>query len=168
MIEATKIAAKYNIRVPGDWMLVFRAIVTMEGMGRLLDPEFDMIAMGQTLIMDVVKIQTSPARLKADAYKIAKDLVGLLEFLPRNLRWAMKKLARNDYAIEIKSPDTARLAVFMDRGTRRIARSINATGLLIAGALMVQADKGYHWDDFSVSGLTLIALGIFFILRPGK
>ena len=63
LIEATKIAAKYNIRVPGDWMLVFRAIVTMEGMGRLLDPNFDMMKMGEKLIGDLIKIQTSPERL---------------------------------------------------------------------------------------------------------
>ncbi|MCM0604768.1 MAG: hypothetical protein KA715_01620 [Xanthomonadaceae bacterium] len=35
LIEATRIATKYNISIPGDWMLVFKAIVTMEGMGRI-------------------------------------------------------------------------------------------------------------------------------------
>ena len=168
LIEATKVAAKYNIRVPGDWMLVFRAIVTMEGMGRLLDPNFDMIAMGETLIQDLIKIQTSPKRLKHEAFTMSKDFIALLEMLPRNIRWALKKLAQNDYAFEIKSPETAKLASFVDRGSRRISRSITATGLLIAGAIVVQAGKGDYWGDYPIAGVVLIGLGLFFVIKPGK
>ncbi len=167
LIEATKIAAKYNIRVPGDWMLVFRAILTMEGMGRLLDPRFDMIAMGESLILDLVKIQMSPARLKGDAFKIAKELSALLETLPRNLRWALRKLARNDYAIELKSPEVARLAQVTDRGARRIARSISSFGFLLVGAILIHADKGPHWDEFPIAGLVFLAIGLALTLRSG-
>jgi ubiquinone biosynthesis protein len=165
LIEATKIAAKYHIRVPGDWMLVFRAILTMEGMGRLLDPKFDMIAMGEELIVDLVKIQMSPARLKGEAFKISKDLISLLEVLPRNLRWAIRKFAKNDYAIEFKSQEIARVAVVIDRGSKRISRALAGFGLLISGAILVMADKGYHWDDFSVPGLVLLVFGAYFIVR---
>ncbi|MBU6154721.1 MAG: hypothetical protein KGP28_10505 [Bdellovibrionales bacterium] len=165
LIEATKIAAKYDIRVPGDWMLVFRAILTMEGMGRLLDPKFDMIAMGEELIVDLVKIQMSPARLKGEAFKISKDLISLLEMLPRNLRWAIRKFAKNDYAIEFKSQEIARVALVIDRGSRRISRALSGFGLLISGAILVMADKGYHWDDFSVPGLVLLAFGSYFTFR---
>ena len=168
LIEATKVAAKYNIRVPGDWMLVFRAIVTMEGMGRLLDPDFDMIATGENLIFDLVKIQTSPTRLAKEAYKMGRDFLDLLEVLPRNLRWGLKKLAQNDYAFEVKSPDTAKLALQVDRGSRRIARSLSGMGLLITGAMLIQSDKGYHWNDYSAPGVVLITLGLFYVLRPGK
>jgi hypothetical protein len=88
--------------------------------------------------------------------------------LPRNLRWALRKFARNDYALEIKAPDVARVSLQIDRGSRRISRSLSAFGLLIAGALLVQSDKGYHWDDYSVPGLVLLIWGLYFILRPGK
>lgn len=168
LIEATKIAAKYNIRVPGDWMLVFRAIVTMEGMGRLLDPNFDMIAMGETLVRDIVKIQTSPTRLTEDAYKISKDMLSLLETLPRTMRWALRKLARNDYALEIKSPEMAKLVTQVDRGSRRISRALAGSGLLIAGAIIIQSGKGHQWADFSTLGLALVGLGLFIAIRPGK
>jgi ubiquinone biosynthesis protein len=168
LIEATKIAAKYNIRVPGDWMLVFRAIVTMEGMGRLLDPQFDMIAMGESLVKDIVKIQISPERLKDDAIKISKDVLSLLEVLPRTMRWALRKLARNDYALELKSPELARLVVQVDRGSRRISRSLAGTGLLIAGAIVLQADRGHHWGDYPALGVVLLGVGLFMVLKPGR
>ncbi len=165
LIEATKIAAKYNIRVPGDWMLVFRAILTMEGMGRLLDPKFDLIAMGETLIVDLVKIQLAPARLKGEAWKISKELISLLEVLPRNLRWAIRRFAKNDYALEIRSPEVLKLSQQVDRGSRRMARALSGTGLLITGAMLFQSEKAYQWEDYPVMGLAFLAAGLFFILR---
>jgi len=168
LIEATKVAAKYNIRIPGDWMLVFRAIFTMEGLGRMLDPNFDMLAEGESLVKDLVRIQLSPDRLKEDAYKISKEMVALLEILPRTLRWALRKLARNDYALELKSPELARLGVHVDRSSRRISRAISGSGLLIAGALVLQSDRGQHWGEYPALSLVLIVLGLFILLRPAR
>jgi ubiquinone biosynthesis protein len=165
LIEATKVAAKYNIRVPGDWMLVFRAILTMEGMGRLLDPKFDLIAMGESLIVDLVKIQLSPTRLKGEAWKISKDLISLLEVLPRNLRWAIRRFAKNDYALEIRSPEVLKLSQQVDRGSRRLARAQSGSGLLITGAMLFQSEKAYQWEDYPVMGLAFLAVGVFFIFR---
>lgn len=160
LIEATKIAAKYRIRVPGDWMLVFRAIVTMEGLGRLLDPEFDMIALGETMVFDLVKIQTSMSRIKSDAFKISKDLLSLLDVVPRNVRWALQKFAKNDYALEVRSPELAKLARVTDLGHRRQSYSVFAAGALIAGAVLIYADKGHHWWDYSALGLFLVVFGL--------
>jgi ubiquinone biosynthesis protein len=165
LIEATKIAAKYQIRVPGDWMLVFRALLTMEGMGRLLDPNFDMIATGEELISDLVKIQLSPSRLRSEAFKVSREVISLVEILPRNLRWAIRKFAKNDYALELKSPELAKMAVTLDRGSKRIARSISALAFLLTGAILIQADKGPHWDEFPVAGIVFLGVGAFFAIR---
>ncbi len=168
LIEATKVAAKYNIRVPGDWMQVFRAIVTMEGMGRMLDPDFDMMSMGETLIKDLISIQTSPSRLKNEVFKMSKDVIALLDVLPRNIRWGLRKLARNDYAIEFKSPELARINTQIDRGSRRISRALASTGLMIAGAILMHSDKGPQWGDYPAGGVVLVVLGVYFAMRPGK
>lgn len=165
LIEATKIAAKYQIRVPGDWMLVFRALLTMEGMGRLLDPNFDMIATGEELISDLVKIQLSPSRLRSEAFKVSREVISLVEILPRNLRWAIRKFAKNDYALELKSPELAKMAVTLDRGSKRVARSISALAFLLTGAILIQADKGPRWDEFSIVGLVFLGVGAFFAIR---
>jgi ubiquinone biosynthesis protein len=165
LIEATKIAAKYEIRVPGDWMLVFRALLTMEGMGRLLDPNFDMIAAGEELISELVKIQLSPSRLRSEAFKVSREVISLIEILPRNLRWAIRKFAKNDYALELKSPELSRVATTLDRSSKRVARSILALGFLLTGAILIQADKGPHWDEFPVAGIVFLGIGAFFAVR---
>jgi ubiquinone biosynthesis protein len=165
LIEATKVAAKYNIRIPGDWMLVFKAIVTMEGMGRTLDPHFDMIATGESLVQELIQIQYSTDRLKDDGLAVARDFVSLFQSLPRNARWALRKFAKNDYAFEVVSPDVKRLANLIDVNGRRLSRATAATGLLISGAIVIASDRGHHWGDYPALGAILILLGLFLAFK---
>ena len=171
LIEATKVAAKYQIRVPGDWMLVFRAIVTMEGMGRLLDPKFDMISLGETLIKDIVSVQTSTQRLTKELFKVSREVFSLLEVLPRNIRWGLRKLARNDYAIEIRSPDSAKIARQIDLGAKRLSRSLLAMACLLTGAIIIHSGSGHTFNmpfdlgEASTFGTAFLLIGMWFVVR---
>jgi hypothetical protein len=85
--------------------------------------------------------------------------------LPRNLRWGLRKLAKNDYALEVKSPELARVAGTLDRGSKRIARAISSFAFFVTGAILIQADKGPHWDEFATAGLVFLGLGALITLR---
>ncbi len=135
LIEATKIAAKFNIKVPGDWMLVFKAILTIEGMGRTLDPQFDLMAMCHELVKDLVKNQYSTQRLSKEFLWIAKDLGLLLKVLPRQMRWMFRKFNSNDFAFEIRSPDFKEIRGQLDTNGRRLSLSIVIAGLFIASSI---------------------------------
>jgi len=171
LIEATKVAAKYQIRVPGDWMLVFRAIVTTEGMGRLLDPKFDMIALGETLVKDIVSVQTSTQRLTKELFKVSREVFSLLEVLPRTMRWGLRKLAHNDYAIEIRSPDHVKIAKQVDVASKRISRAILAMGCLLTGAVIIHSGSGHTFNmpfnlgEASTFGTVFLVFGSYFAIR---
>lgn len=165
LIDATKVAAKYRIRVPGDWMLVFRALVTMEGMGRQLDPDFDMIAVGQELVKDIIKIQYSLDRVTAESFSLLKETTSLLQVLPRSLKWALRKFAYNDYAFEVVSPDLQKISKSVDQAGRRISRSLSGMGLLISGAIVIESNKGHHWGNYPALGVTLLVLGVWLVFK---
>ena len=158
LIEATKIATKYQIRVPGDWMLVFKALFTVEGLGRALDPDFDMIAFGRQLMTDLVKEQVAPEHFAKDAAWVAKDLMALALVLPRQIRWMFRKWNADGFAFEIRSPQIDELNVRLAKNARRLSFSVLAAGFAIAGALALVAPEQIH----RVKGYPLPAL-IFFL-----
>jgi ubiquinone biosynthesis protein len=153
LIEATRIATKYDIRVPGDWMIVFKAILTLEGMGRALDPDFDLMAMGQDLVKELVKNQYSVQRLTQEALWVSKDLAALLQILPRQIRWLFRKLNANDFAFEFKSPELSDIRYQLDVNGRRMSLSILISSLLIAAALSLQ-----HSSENEIAGLPLLSV----------
>ena len=165
LIEATKIAAKHHIRVPGEWMLVFKAILTMEGMGRMLDPTFDFLSLGHELVKDLVKSQYSWNRVKKDFVWMAKDLSALIQSTPRQIRWMFKKLNRNDFAFEIKSPDLQDLRKEIETSSRRNSQSLIAASLIIAASLALQRDFGSDIAGYPALSVIFLCLGVVFIVR---
>jgi ubiquinone biosynthesis protein len=156
LIEATRIATRYQIRVPGDWMMVFRALFTMEGMGRNLDPEFDMLEIGKELMQDIVQDQFALDKYSKDLIWIGKDLLSLAQVLPRQMRWALKKWNQDGFAFEIKSPELANLTEQLDRNQKRQSTSIVVAGLMISAAIAL----GYP-DQAKIFNFPILSVGAF-------
>jgi ubiquinone biosynthesis protein len=165
LIEATRIATKYNIKVPGDWMIVFKAILTIEGMGRTLDPDFDLLKTGETLVQDLVKNQLSMQRITKDFAWLSKDLTALLQVLPRQLRWMFKKLNSNDFALEIKSPELRELRAQLETGSKRTTYSVLAAGAMIAASLSLQDHDGPTLLGYPAPATALALAALFFLGR---
>jgi ubiquinone biosynthesis protein len=165
LIEATKIATQYQITVPGDWMMVFKAILTIEGMGRTLDPDFDLISAGQELVKDLVKNQYSVQRISKEFLWIAKDAVSLFQVLPRQIRWMFRKFNSNDFAFEIKSPELTEIRRQLDINGRRMSLSVIVSGLFVAGSISLQHSAGRTIGDYPVLAVVFIALGALFLLN---
>ena len=163
LIEATKVATQYNIQIPGDWMMVFKAILTIEGMGRTLDPQFDLLSMGQDLVKDLVKNQYSIERISKDLLWFGKDVAALAQMLPRQLRWMMRKFASNDFALEIRSPELAEIREQLDRNGRRQSLSVLVAGLAIACAIALQHADEHHIGRYPVVAVIFFAFGAFFL-----
>ncbi|MBY0471598.1 AarF/ABC1/UbiB kinase family protein [bacterium] len=165
LIAATKIAAKYNIKVPGDWMLVFKAIVTVEGMGRTLDPNFDLMSVGRDLVKDLIQNQYSWPKISRDLIWVAKDMAELLQMLPRQIRWMFKKFNSNDFAVEIRSPDLQDLRKQVDSTGRRIGNSVLIAGLFVAASLAINQTTDRKIWDLPVLSVIYVTIGFLLLLR---
>jgi len=165
LIEATKIASKYNIRVPAEWMLVFKSILTMEGMGRTLDPDFDLMALGKEMIKDLVKDQYSVQKLTRDLLWIGKDVASLMQVLPRQIRWMFRKFNSNDFAFEIKSQQLDDLTKQLSANARRTSLSIVISGLLIAGSIALQFQSPNLVAGMPIISIAFLLLGLVMIIR---
>ncbi|MDR3607524.1 MAG: AarF/UbiB family protein [Oligoflexia bacterium] len=142
LIDATRIATKYDIKVPGDWMIVFKAILTIEGMGSTLDPDFDLLSVSEELVQTLVKNQYSTQRISKDLMLLAKDTTALLQVLPRQLRWMFRKLSQNDFAFEIRSPDLRDLRLQLETSSKRVTYSLLAAGAIVAASISLQDHEG--------------------------
>lgn len=162
LIESTKIAAKYQIRVPGEWMIVFRALFTVEGLGRSLDPDFDMMVLGKTMMADLVKDQYSADNFVKDSVWVAKDMMALANMLPRQIRWMFRKWNSDGYAFEIKSPQLDALGETLSKNNKKLSLSVLAGGFAIAGAISLQSPDTIHrFHDYPVPSLILFLLAFY-------
>jgi ubiquinone biosynthesis protein len=169
LIDATRIAVRYNIKIPSEWMIVFKAIFTLEGLGRQLDPDFDLLALGQDLVRTSLKDRYSMQRIGKDTAWVVRDLTALLQTMPRQIRWMFRKFNSNDFAFEVKFKDTEILRRQLERGYRGVGLSILSASLFISSAVSLSALPesprvfGY-WPVHSFVLLTLGMLGLLGLL----
>lgn len=161
LIEATKIATKYEIRIPGDWMLVFKAIFTAEGLGRSLDPEFDMMELGKELVRDLVKDQYSLDKISKDIIWMTKDMVSLAQVLPRQIRWFIKKWSQDGFAFEVRLPELEVLSEQLEKNNKKTSQSVLAAGLFIAGAISLNVQNTPMFGSYPAVSVITCLLGLW-------
>ncbi len=165
LLRSTATAVKHNLRVPRELMLLFKAMVTIEAMGRKLDPHFDMMEVGSRLARTVVSDRYSKERLMRDLLVIGRDLQSLLEGAPRLLRRFMKTWSNNGFAFETRNADTAELANAVDRFSRQVALSTLCLGLFTIGTVLLILDKGPWLAGFPVGAIVTMGLAFYLLDR---
>lgn len=132
------ILSNHAIRCPGDLMLLLRALVTLEGVGRQLDPEFNLAKHLAPYLEDVVRRRYDPERLMKKALEKARQFARMAHDLPLHLGAVADKLARDDLRIQLEHRGLDRLINELDRSGNRVVIAMVVSSLVVASALILR------------------------------
>jgi ubiquinone biosynthesis protein len=129
-------AKKYDVEMPMDFVLVGKALMTIEGVGREIDPTFDVFEEAKPLFLDVLKKRYSPERLGAELLRRLERLGGTTYNLPQQVSEVLEDVRLGRLTIRTADSEISDAA---DRLGRRIYSSVLASALLVSGAWLVSA-----------------------------
>ena len=78
-------------------MLLIRALVTLEGVGRDLDPQFNLAAELAPHVERIVRERYNPKRVTSRLLEESHTLLRLAHTMPRNLEQHWRSSARTSY-----------------------------------------------------------------------
>ncbi len=169
------LAYRYRIRLPGAFILLGKAMVTIEGVVANIDPKLNILVVAEPFLYRLLKRRYHPQQLLEKTYRELRDLHDVLLDLPENVQNSLELL--QDGELEFKF-DLLEIDDFMsklDIITNRLSVAIMVSALIVASSLVMLTDKGASFLGFPVIGITgyLIAviLGIWLIisiLRSGR
>lgn len=93
--------ARHRLYLPRDWFVVFRALVTLDGVGKSLDMDFDIFSIVESDIKKIVKEFLSREQVIEEAIWLGRDVLASVRGLPRHLRWFLREFSRKNYALEV-------------------------------------------------------------------
>jgi ubiquinone biosynthesis protein len=157
LMDSTSIAAKHGIIMPSELMLFFKAIVTVEGMGRTIIKDFDLLSYAMEFAQEIVKSKYDPQRIVKDLTTVARDATSLLYTLPRQLKQLMRKLNSNDFAIDINISQVEDLRRSIETSGTLTYLGLVIGSLVIASTMALSINKGPLFYDIPV----LSMLGYF-------
>ncbi len=149
--EITAIMRTHLIVLPADLTLLFKTLITLEGLGLKLDPDFRITDHLDPFLRRVIRQRYHPATLLKRGKHGLHDILSLLGGLPRDAARLLKEARRGRLKIDL---DIKRLDHFghqIDRSSNRLTIGL-LTAALIVGSSIVMTVQG---------GPTLFGLPLF-------
>jgi len=175
LMEFIEIITLYNIRIPIDLMLLAKSLVLIEGMGRALDPAFDMVEHLRPFIVKALRQKFSPLRVSRDINQILFSYLNLARNIPRDLKEIINRINRNKFKIDLEHRGLDKFTAEFDRSINRLSTSMILAAMIIGSSIIMQTDKGPKFMGFpvlafmgyTVAGLVGLWL-VYAIIRSGR
>ena len=127
--------------LPADLALLIKAFISLEGMGRELDADFDMVREMTPMIEKFISGGYLPGAVIERGGETVRDLLALASELPQDLTRQIRAARRGKLSIHVDVAHLERVAVQIDSAANRLAMSI-VVAALIAGSSIVMTVPG--------------------------
>jgi ubiquinone biosynthesis protein len=143
-------AMKYGIEIPPDFMMVGKTLMTLEGIGKELDPDLDIFGEATPFFTELLMKRYSPQRIGNELMRGVEQLSRAGYDMPLQLREVLDDLRLGRLAV--RTPDPA-LALATERLGRRVFSGLFVASSTFAGAYLVRGEEKALGAVFLVLGV---------------
>ncbi len=136
------IMREHSIVLPSDLSLMFKALITLEGLGRQYDPEFHIIDHLGPLVKNALAERYQPGELVRRGRGALGDVFNLVTSVPRDFARLLREARRGKTRVDL---DLKRLDSFgrqLDRTLDRVTVGIMTASLVIGSAIVLTVRDG--------------------------
>jgi ubiquinone biosynthesis protein len=95
ILQSILMAGHYQIQYPGEIILMVKALVTIEGVGHIFDPEIDIPSVSRKHVRGILIHEFNPVNLVRDSALVLPEMVDVLRKSPLILTEGMRVLEAN-------------------------------------------------------------------------
>ncbi len=149
-------AIKNGIRMPVNFILLGKALVTVEGTCITLDPEFNFVEYSQPKIIKLLKQYKRPKMLVKRFASLSRKYGETLVGLPQQAADALERVKAGTIDLRIKETDVKHLGMDLNRSSNRLSYAMIIAALLISAAMLIDVPpKLGSYSLFTILGLFL-------------
>jgi predicted unusual protein kinase regulating ubiquinone biosynthesis (AarF/ABC1/UbiB family) len=167
-----EIAYEQPFRFPAAFTFVLRALSTLEGLGKGLDPDFNFIEIAKPYALNLMENRNGTDNFSAsflgEIGKQAAQMSSSALSLPRKLEDTILKLERGDIRMRVKAQETDRILRRISGIASAMVFAILGTGFLLSATALFIA--GWRWFALAPLIVALILVGNTFrtLVRQDK
>jgi ubiquinone biosynthesis protein len=173
--RVTRLAMKHRLKFPPDLILMNKALLTIESLGRELDPDFNFIEVAKPYTAKLIKQKYSPGRYSNRMRRRVLDVLDLVQNIPRQFRTIVRKIIKDDLHLQLELKGLDKFIRDFDRSTNRISFSLIISAIIIGSSLIIHSGKGRLIFGYPLLGLVGFLLTVFLgmwliwgIIRSGR
>ena len=173
--DLLELVSRHQIFFKPNFYLMMKAITTVEGVGRILDPDLELLKLAQPFMKKVKSDRLRLNRIAEEAGLATSEYIDLLRDLPEELRSILSQLRQGRMKLEFEHRGLSDLRVALDQVSNRISFAIVLASLIIGSSLIILSGIPPKWNDIPIIGLIGFLLAgvmgfwlLLSILRHGR
>ncbi|MGB0453353.1 MAG: ABC1 kinase family protein [Bacteriovoracaceae bacterium] len=160
--KIVKTLNKHRIYLPREWFIVFRALMTLDGVGKSLKFDLDLFELLEDDIKEIASNSISKDDIVEELLWFGKDFSSSARTIPRHIRWFLREWSKRGYRFELTHTGH-------EKAADRLAKAIVVMGLIVACSILSLAGVFLVENKFfkSFSDVPLLAWALWFLSFVG-
>lgn len=173
--ELTGILRKHQVQIPSNLALLARAVLTVEGFGRMMDPDFNISGLGESYGKKILKQRLRPQNIAQNTYSSVLDWSRVFKKAPTKISHILDVAEKGYLKLKIEPESANRISADINAASNRLSLSLMISAVIVGSSMIIQTNmKPYLWGvpllglfGFLVAGLFGLWL-IIYIVRTGQ
>jgi ubiquinone biosynthesis protein len=132
----------HSIVLPPDLALLIKAFITLEGMGRELDPDFDMGGEAMPMLEHAFRAHYHPGALVRRGLRSATEMMGILANLPHDISRLLRAARRGRLEIRVDIDNLKHVGNQLDGAANRLTVGIVVAALIVGSSIVMTVRGG--------------------------
>jgi ubiquinone biosynthesis protein len=137
---------KHKLRVPADIVYLIKAITTIEGVGEMVCPSFDLVDHVRPHIEGLLRRRYGFRAAKRRVQGAVLGYAELAERAPREVAGILHMLRSEELGVQLKHHGLSEVTDELERASRNISYSLVVAALIVGGSIMLLADRAGAQD----------------------
>lgn len=168
LADVTAILREHHLGLPSDMALLIKAFITLEGMGRGLDPAFHMTTEALPLLRQVVRARYQPKVVATRAWQTLRRTLAVAEQLPHDVSRLLRNARRGRVHVGIELAHLKRVGDQIDRAANRLTMALVIAALIIGSSIVMTVQGGptlFGLPAFGFIGFASAFVGGLWLVR---
>ena len=148
-----ELCAIHNLKIPPDFFLMIKAFISIEGLGKKLDPDFDILSHAIPYVAAAKYRKFSPSKIVNDFMGIARESYKLFQIFPTDAVEIMRLTKSGKLSFNMKIEGFDKMLNTQDQTSNRIAFSIIIAALILGSAMLINSNVPPILFGVSVIGI---------------
>jgi len=134
--DLVAILREHELTLPADLALLFKTLISLDGVGRRLDPDFNIVEVASPFLLDIIGKKHRPDVMLKQGVDQSIELVKVIASLPHDIKDFLKSVRRSGFQVNI---DMKRLDHFghqLDRAASRVTIGLVIAALIVGTAIV--------------------------------
>lgn len=135
--EVFRFLRKYKISIPAQLLTLAKTIITLEGTGRELNPDFSLSSMGHEFMKYYYVNKFNPQRVFMSSKHIAEEMLLDIKTIPKQMRVILRNIEKNNIKMQIEDVKFVSLEEKITDLTTQISLSLVLASIVVGSSLII-------------------------------